>query len=227
MQYKDQMTDLTPKQRVKINAALTSIHATGHDASAVTAYAKQLASAGEPAHRAYNRAINRFIIARPEMERELQMLTRLIDASDDATVAQYNTALTAYNETGDKAAIMALAPTIARDSLALAVKLGEVTPGEVLDGGLEAALGYAPSDAMMAAFNDAPPAASPEPVKTAAPAEQFAFVPADDTGALNDRKSAYWSEAGYMAPKRGEAKARWEGTTLAEALAVESAQPAA
>ena len=102
------MTALTNKQRVKTNAALTIIHSSGGDASAVTAHAKQLQALGHPARSAYEIALTSAVAAAPELSAEIERSLRLIEASDHATVALYDHALTSYNETGSETELQAL-----------------------------------------------------------------------------------------------------------------------
>lgn len=208
------MTALTNKQRVKANAALTIIHANGGDASAVTAHAKQLQAMGHPARSAYEIALTRAVAAAPELSAEVERSLRLIEASDNETVALYDRALTSYNETGSEAALQALAPMIARDSAALAVRMGEMTHEDIANGGLAGALGYEPDESMMEAA-----VASPPP--PAAPSSSFAFqsdaapAPAAPRSYTNGSQSGVFEGRGYAAPKTGEALARQVGIPLA------------
>lgn len=208
------MTALTNKQRVKANAALTIIHANGGDASAVTAHAKQLQAMGHPARSAYEIALTRAVAAAPELSAEVERSLRLIEASDNATVALYDRALTSYNETGSEAALQALAPMIARDSAALAVRMGEMTHEEIANGGLAGALGYEPDEGMMEAAMASPPA-------PAAPSASFAFqsgaapAPAAPRSYTNGSQSGVFEGRGYAAPKTGEALARHVGIPMA------------
>ena len=144
------MRGLTNKQRVKVNAALSVIHAMGYDANEVTAQAKAIMATGHDARTAYERALNQFAGSNQETADGLRKITRLVEASDAQTVAQYDHALNEYIATGSEAALDALAPTIAADSIALAIHLGEMTEADVAGGGLAMALGFEPAPEMAA-----------------------------------------------------------------------------
>ncbi|AYJ87290.1 hypothetical protein D3Y57_16800 [Sphingomonas paeninsulae] len=161
------MTALTHRQRVKINAALAIIHGNGHDASGVSRQAKASAVNGVSLQQGYEAALNSFIQSNPAMGNEIVRTIAVIGASDDATVNSYHHALTEYNATGSIVAMSAMLPTMARDSVALAIRNGEITQEDVANGGLETALGFAPSDAMTAAAMT--PAAAPAQAAQAAP----------------------------------------------------------
>ncbi len=171
------MTALTPKQRTAINATLALIHDAGHNATAISQQAKAAAAKGVPLKQAYDRAVEGFMAATPDMAGPISKVARLVMASDDATVAQYSRALDSYNATGDATALNALAPTIARDSIALAIKHGELTPGATGADALTAALGSEASPAMVDALNAPELAVSaPEAAPQAAP-QTFQFKP--------------------------------------------------
>ena len=87
---------LTIKQRVKVNAALSLIHAHGYDAQTVVSWAQEYASSGYDVRRAYERALNDFGNNQPDTMAGLSKVTRLVEASDVATVAKYDVALAAY-----------------------------------------------------------------------------------------------------------------------------------
>ena len=140
------MNGLTQRQRVKVNAALSIIHDHGYNASAVSAWAREYRDKqGYPTAKAYERALNEFIGGQPGLADSLVKVTRLVQASDDATVASYDKALTTYIQTGDDSGITALADTIAQDSVALAVRHGEIKGGVTAEN-VEAALGLAMAD---------------------------------------------------------------------------------
>ena len=136
----------TIKQRVKINAALSLIHAEGYDAQTVVNWAKSYMQTGHDARRAYEHALNEFIGGQPDLAPVLGKITRLIEASDPQTVAKYDQAISAYIATGDDAAINELGPMIARDSVNLAVRNGELPDGSINGASVEAALGFALAD---------------------------------------------------------------------------------
>jgi hypothetical protein len=161
------MANLTHRQRVKINAALAIIHGNGGDASGVSKQAKASAINGVSLQQGYEAALTSFIRTNPAMADEITRTIAVIGASDDATVNSYHHALTEYNATGSTVAMQAMMPTMARDSVALAIRNGEITQDDVANGGLETALGYAPSDAMTAAAMA--PVAAPAQAPAAAP----------------------------------------------------------
>lgn len=119
---------LTVKQRAKINAALCFIHDNGHDASTITAMARSTLSNGSDPRSAYEKALNAFADANPALLPALSKVVGLIEASDDATAAQYDIALSGYIQSGDDSAVRALAPMIAQDMAALAARRGEAAP---------------------------------------------------------------------------------------------------
>lgn len=119
---------LTRRQKATYNAALCIIHDSGYDANSVTSQAQAIMATGIPASRAYERALNSFVDRTPGMLSPLQTVTRLIEATDDRTVAQYNVALSQYIETGDASAVEALAGVIAQDVTSLAASNGEAAP---------------------------------------------------------------------------------------------------
>ena len=168
------MTALTNKQRVQVNTALAIVHASGHNASDITAEAKAYQLQWHSHVKAYEYALSTFTRANPYMATAIQKTVALVGASSDATVARYDHAVQRYNETGNDDAIEALAPMMAQDSVALAIRNGEITAADVANGGIETALGFAPTEAMTAAAM-----AGPAPVDTApaAPAAPIATAP--------------------------------------------------
>jgi len=159
------MTALTQKQRAKVNAALCMIHDHGGDASAITAKVRTMIASGHDARTAYEKALNGFADSNPELGHAIGKITRLVEASDDGTVARYDTALSSYIATGDNTGLKALAPTIAQDSIALAVREGELTPDEAANGDLGKALGFDPGDELKEALAS-PARSQPQPKAT-------------------------------------------------------------
>jgi hypothetical protein len=119
---------LSRRQTATYNAALCFIHQTGHDPFDITNDVQRLMNSGVPASTAFQRALNGFVDRTPEMLEPLQMITRVIEASDDFTVARYNMAMSQYIETGDESGINAVAPIMAKDMVTLAKQRGEVAP---------------------------------------------------------------------------------------------------
>ena len=164
---------VTNKQRVKINAALSMIHSQGYDPQHVVAWAADYQRKGFDQRRAYEQAINEFVAGQPALAAPLGKITRLVEASDANTVAQYGAALDTYIATGDGSAIDALGPMIATDSVALAVKNGELPSGAINAASVEAALGMPMAD------NVVHVAAQPAPAAPSAPKSEFGFKPGE------------------------------------------------
>jgi hypothetical protein len=135
---------LNARQRTKINAALCLLHDEGHDANSVIHVANELIKQGSDTRSAYEDALNAFIGEQPAMLPVISKIHRLVDASDDGTVDQYDAALSEYVTTGDDSSLNALAPMIAEDSIALALQDGEITQEEADSGDLAKALGFEP-----------------------------------------------------------------------------------
>lgn len=138
---------LTTRQRTKVNAALCLIHDNGHDAKPVIKLATELAKKVDT-RTAYELALNEFLSRAPELTPSVAKAIKLVDASDDATVDKYDAALSEYVTTSDDSSLKALAPMIAEDSLALAVKAGEITQAEADAGDISKALGFEPGPAL-------------------------------------------------------------------------------
>jgi hypothetical protein len=139
---------LNARQRTKINAALCLIHDNGFDADSIIHVANELMKQGSDTRSAYEDALNAFIGEEPALLPVVSKMHRLVDASDDATVDQYDAALSEYVTTGDDSSVNALAPIIAEDSIALALKDGEITQEEADSGDLAKALGFEPGPAL-------------------------------------------------------------------------------
>lgn len=144
---------LTARQRTKINSALCLIHDYGHKASEVINLANQHIRGGTDPRTAYERSLNAFLVNKLDLVTVVSKVLRLVDASDDRTVDQYDAALDRYIATGDDSSVNALAPMIAEDSLALAVREGEITQEEANSGDLAKALGFEPGPALQEAVS--------------------------------------------------------------------------
>ncbi|MBL8553260.1 MAG: hypothetical protein JNL41_03200 [Phenylobacterium sp.] len=190
---------------MKVNAALSTIYAQGYDAQTVVSWARDYEAAGHPPRLAYQRALNDFIAGQPAFADSLGKITRLVDASDPQTVAKYDTALSAYIATGDDSEIAALGPMIARDSVVVAQKNGELPNGDITAASTEQALGFAMADQHITASGPQPAAsqqaAAPAPSNvglnssqvstTARVADKQVWNPAFDGSRLNA-----WSDGG-------------------------------
>jgi len=139
------MTALTPRQAIKVKAALSLIAVHGHNPRTVQQAANAELAKGYPANIAYKNAIDGFIARVPAMGNTLHLAVDLIHNSDDATVALYDKALTEYNNTGDDSCLDGLAPMILEDAKALAISKGEVTEADAANWTIEDALGSKPN----------------------------------------------------------------------------------
>lgn len=247
------MTAVTDKQRVKVNAALTIIHGHGHSPAAVTQQARELIAIGHPARSAYEQALNSFAQRLPGIGGAIAKVAQLIEASDGPTVAQYDSALSLYIQTGDNSGIAALEPMIVADATALAIRAGESTA--------DALTGLTIDDALGTAFDEMQErTTAPELIAAPAPApavsQSFAFAvpgqaarPATAPSApptlsngtavrapLSERAARSWAgvpigapaavrtaEGGYRSPKTGEALARAIGLPLGSIAGQEAA----
>lgn len=201
------MTGLTVKQRTKVNAALCIIHDSGLDANAVTQLAQTIMATGHDPRTAYERALNQFADSNPQVGQAIGKVAQLVEASCPRTVAQYDTALSQYIDSGDDSALTALAPMIAEDSVALAVSNGELAPEAAATATAAQALG----------LEDAAPAAPAEAPAATPTANTFAFVglttrpaapdttasqvsPVAGTGTMAPKAQRHWSDAPYVGP---------------------------
>lgn len=201
---------MNQRRRVTINAALSMIYAEGYDAQAVIGWAKEYQRKGYDQRRSYEQALNEFIAGQPDLGPAIVKFGRLIQASDEQTVAQYDHALSTYIQTGDNSAMEALAPMIARDSVALAVKNGELQGG-VTPENVQAALGFEMEGAhIQAATQATAPAqqAQPEPAAAAPPTFSGGYVSAKD--------QAKWAAAPNVGA--GEARGLLAGRTQGDGV---------
>lgn len=242
------MSGLNSRQRVQANAALALIYRSGGDANAVNAQAREFQDQGHSASHAFGMAFTAYGVANPHVASALSRTVNLIGKSDDATLARYDEALTAFNETGDDAAFDDLRMMVAQDAVALAVRDGEIPAGAGPEA-LEAA-GYGATPEMIEAMGAACAAPVATPEAQPAQADSFAFhnqSEEQDLNTNNSRASSYaaspvtpgavssWKPranettsfygAGEMSPgavrsaKTGEARAREIGVPLAYAVA--------
>ncbi len=165
------MTALTPRQAIKVKAALSMIALHGHNPRTVQKQAQAELAKGVPANIAYKTAIDGFIARVPAMGKTLHTAVDLIHHSDDATVALYDKALTAYNDSGDNSHLDSLAPMILEDAKALAISKGEVTEADAANWTIDDALGT--SSEAFAETPDVPDASTLAPGQTAN--SSFAF----------------------------------------------------
>jgi len=135
------MTALTPRQTIKVKAALSLIAVHGHNPRTVQQQANADLAKGLPANVAYKNAIDAFTARVPALKDTLEIAVDLIHNSDDATVSMYDKALTAYNNSGDESHLDSLAPMILEDAKALAISKGEVTEAEAANWTVDDALG--------------------------------------------------------------------------------------
>jgi hypothetical protein len=135
------MTALTPRQAIKVKAALSLIAVHGHNPRIVQQQANAELAKGLPANVAYKNAIDAFTARVPALKDTLEIAVDLIHNSDDATVLLYDKALTAYNTSGDESHLDSLAPMILEDAKALAISKGEVTEADAANWTVDDALG--------------------------------------------------------------------------------------
>ena len=135
------MTALTPRQAIKVKAALSLIAVHGHNPRTVQQQANAELAKGLPANVAYKNAIDAFTARVPALKNTLEIAVDLIHNSDDATVSLYDKALTAYNNSGDESHLDSLAPMILEDAKALAISKGEVTEADAANWTVDDALG--------------------------------------------------------------------------------------
>jgi hypothetical protein len=159
------MTALTPRQAIKVKAALSLIAVHGHNPRTVQQAATAELSKGYPANVAYKNAIDGFIARVPAMGNTLHLAVDLIHNSDDATVAIYDKALTDYNNSGDDSHLDSLAPMILEDAKALAISKGEVSEADAANWTVEDALGS--TSEAFAETPDVPDAGTLAPGQTA------------------------------------------------------------
>ncbi len=220
------MTALTNKQRVQINTALAIVHASGHNASAITQEAKGYQAQGHPHVKAYELALSSFTRTNAYMAPAIQKTIALVGASSDATIARYDHAVSRYNETGSDDAIEALAPMMAQDSVALAIRNGEITQADIANGGVKTALGFHPTEAMQAAAMAAPAAAETAPAAPVAPTAPAPQAPApraatpapqrrDNTTGAQSLDAALNRLSEPTHGKTGAALASWHGLPMA------------
>ncbi|MDF2604967.1 hypothetical protein [Sphingomonas sp.] len=169
------MTALTPRQAVKVKAALSLIAVHGHNPRAVQKQAQDELAKGLPANIAYKNALDAFAMRLPALRDTLHIAVDLIHNSDDATVSLYDKALTAYNNSGDESHLDTLAPMILEDARALAISKGEVTEADAANWTIEDALGS--TDEAFAEASDVPDAASIPPGETVASSFGFNGLP--------------------------------------------------
>lgn len=135
------MTALTPRQSVKVKAALSLIAVHGHNPRTVQQQANAELAKGLPANIAYKNALDAFASRVPALKNTLEIAFDLIHNSDDSTVSMYDKALSAYNNSGDKSHLDSLAPMILEDAKALAISKGEVTEADAANWTVDDALG--------------------------------------------------------------------------------------
>lgn len=169
------MTALTPRQAIKVKAALSLIAVHGHNPRTVQQAATAELAKGYPANVAYKAAIDGFIARVPAMGNTLHLAVDLIHNSDDATVALYDKALTDYNNTGDDSCLDSLAPMILEDAKALAISKGELTEADAANWTIDDALGS--TSEAFAETPDVPDAATLAPGQTANSSFGFNSLP--------------------------------------------------
>lgn len=237
------MTALTMKERASVNAALATIHASGRDVRPIQQQARTAMSQGKPPYAAYKAALGAFVKASPDLAPVLRHTDRLIEASDSRTVGRYDKALSAYIATGDEAHVNALEGMFRADSVALAVKSGELSGEDVAAGRVDwGAMGLAdPAPAASApqrfSFGDPPPAqpgaaqaapAGQAPARPAAPAtdggRHWGFT-GGGTGVRSAKAEARFSAFPHPVTSRPSPYAGMAPTQIKEAMRADAAAP--
>ena len=226
------MTALTPRQAIKVKAALSLIAVHGHNPRTVQQAATAELAKGYPANIAYKNAIDGFIARVPAMGNTLHLAVDLIHNSDDATVALYDKALTEYNNSGDDSCLDGLAPMILEDAKALAISKGEVSEADAANWTIEDALGS--TSESFAETPDVPDATTLAPGQTAnssfgfnglpSPAAQAPSAPAQAASGPQvgqsmsgyDPYQASRSPTGIRVAQTGDAARRTHGTPVGD-----------
>lgn len=202
--------NVTDRQLTTFDAVLTCISTAGYDPNVAITAADADIAAGVPLLTAYSRALNSYVSTLPpETQGAIGRIARLVSNSDDATIAQYDAAIMAYNASGgtDESAIEALYPMLARDGIALALRDGEITQAEIDSGeGIAAALGYEPRPDQISALQSPAPEAAPAvteaPQQFRPPAAPKAPqpVPRAQNGIVRDQQGVSYSSSRIAAP---------------------------
>lgn len=192
------MKSLTMKQRAKVNACLSIIHARSSTIKAqeVIDMAHVYIRSGNTERDAYQQAINAWASGEPELASTVASITGLIEASDDRTIARYDEALNGYIETGNEAGLNDLAPMMAEDGQALALSNGD-----------DLASGDHPFAALAALYpSTGPQAAIPVALDTpanGAPANTQRSGSNAAEGMMSPRTAQRWAEAPIMGVSGG------------------------
>ena len=125
---------LSVRDRIKVNAAFLILREAGADTSAITRMATAGANIGTPAKAAYAQAFDMFAASNPAFHAPLMRLGQLVDAADDRTVAGYGHALDRHGQSGDRAALEAIMPTLQADMAAMAARTGDTAFADGLTG---------------------------------------------------------------------------------------------
>lgn len=173
---------LSKRDRTMVNAALVTIHDAGHDPQAVINMARQHIAQGKPAVAAYKLALNAQAQATPKIEAALSHVIRLVQSSDDRTVARYDKALSSYIETGDPDVFHGISDTFLTDSVTLAQRSGQTADD------LARTLGFDDPTTLQEAAARVPAAAT------------FAFAPAGEA-APADTGNGDMGHTGYVSAK--------------------------
>ncbi|WP_088184127.1 hypothetical protein [Sphingobium sp. Z007] len=195
------MTALSPRQAIKVKAALSLIAIHGHNPRTVQQQAQASIANGNPAAKAYKAALDGFANRVPALRPTLEMAVDLIHHSDEATVAIYDRALSVFNDTGNSSHLDALAPMILEDAKALAIQNGDASEADTANWDIGDALGY--SDDAFALTPDVPDATTHAPGE--ARQTQFQFAGSPGPGPVPSAPVAapapvgLWTEAGYSA----------------------------
>lgn len=210
------MTAFNPKQRAQINAALCVAHEAGKDVASIQQRARTIMATGHDPWRAYKAALGEFAKANPALRPGMARIDALIEASDSATVAKYDSALSAYIRTGDEAAVAGLEPMMRADMAALAVRNGEISAEDAAAGRVnwsEMGMAWDEGKAQQFSFTNTPQGTVEQ--RPVVPARAGPIPPALPPGGAG--RDAWSNQQGASARPRasiesdGRAERAWEG----------------
>jgi hypothetical protein len=160
-------------------------------------------------------------------------VAQLIEASDGPTVAQYDSALSLYIQTGDNSGIAALEPMIVADAMALAIQTGESSADALEALTIDDALGTA-FDEMQERTTAPEMMAAPAPAPAPVISQSFAFAvpgqaPRPATPAATQRPTVQApptlsNGTAVRAPLSERAARSWAGVPIGTPAAVRTAE---
>lgn len=179
------MSNMTNRQRITANAALSMIALHGHNPGPVQQAAKQAIARGVPGNKAYSEALESFAQTNPGIRETLGTVIALITNSDAATLSQYDDAIGHFNNTGDNSKLDALGPMIVEDYKALLVRNGQATAEELADAEWDAAEALGFDQSAVAAEPWQP---APEQLAPASPSDPLPLQESNDMTPLTSKE---------------------------------------